>query len=481
MRMIGKIAYNTIATSVSVASGLLRNKIFAAFLSLNLFGVLSLGQQSVSLVVTVCAFGLPLGITTFVSRMLTTSREEQIRSVSRVVVLSFAVSGLLATILAAVVLVQPEILSRAVTATDAYAIPIAVLLFSAPIMLMETCLFAVMEGMGKVHEIIRFRIIPSLVSLPILYIVTAEYHLTGAAVGVLINEMILVGLGLFLLRKEIRFTAGMFDLGSVVTSVYKVAVLSFGVGALWFVSDFVVKRYVLTSLGEVENGIVQSVAKIADLYPTIVLSWLLMHLFPTMSLSGDDKRVAANALQRTALVAVVLIVPIIILLFTFRAEVLQIVYKKEFTVAVDYFGAMLTLGIVKVFSWVIGLAFLPLGMKKHWFYSAVLMTFVYAAGVWSFMSWGFAIYAIPMAYGLGLLVQTAYTVVVYRKQGFVFDHSFKWQMLAYGVLSALLVASVFQPLILIAAALVFAWFTYHHNLITEIRARFDDFRSKFSA
>ncbi len=481
MKMIKKIAYNGAATTVSVASGLLRNKIFAAFLSLNLFGVLSLGQQSVSLVVTVFAFGLPLGITTLVSQLLSRSAEEQSAMVSRLAVLAAGLSGLLTALIIAMLALQPAILSVAITGSDAFSVPIAILLFSAPLMLLETCLFAMMEGMGKVREIVLFKTIPSLVALPILYLVTAQFHLAGAAAGLVISEGLLVVVGLVLLRKHFVFSMTVLHVRTAIESVYKVAFLSFGVGAIWFISDFLVKRYILIALGEVENGIVQSVAKIADLYPTIALAWLSMHLFPVISQRIDDKQAVANALQRTVLVAVVIVVPIIIILFTFRAEVLQIVYKKEFQVAVHYFGAMLTIGIVKVFSWVIGLALLPMGMKKQWFYSAVLMTVLYSAGVWFGMHIGLSIYSIPVSLGVSLSAQAGYVLVVYRKQGFTFDKSFTPQTICFAGASFLLVLSVVEPIVLLAVVALFTWIVYHYDLLREIKDKFYEFKSKFAA
>ncbi|MBI5471067.1 MAG: polysaccharide biosynthesis C-terminal domain-containing protein [Ignavibacteriae bacterium] len=479
--MLKKITYNAAATSVSVASGLLRNKIFALFLSLNLFGVLSIGQQSVSLAMTLFAFGLPLGITTLVSQYLSRPATEQAEMVTRLLLLAASVAGVLALIVVGVFALSPESLSLAVTGSNAFEIPMAILLLSAPLMLFETCLFAVMEGMGKVNEIVLFRIIPSLISLPILYFLAAEFHLVGAASGLFINEAILVGLGLFLLRKHLTFTSSALKLGPAIVQVYKVAVLSFGVGAFWFISDFIVKRYVLTALGEVENGIVQSVAKIADLYPTIALAWLSMHLFPVLSQRIDDKAAVASALQRTVLVAVVIIIPIIVILFTFRAEVLLIVYKKEFQIAVQYFGAMLAVGIVKVFSWVIGLALLPLGMKKQWFYSAVLMTILYSVGVWLGMLAGLSIYAIPVSLGISLGIQAAYVLVVYRWRKIVFDASFLLQTILFGVMSALLVVAVFIPASLIAVVLLFAWLVYRYDLLNEIREKIHEFTSRLAS
>jgi O-antigen/teichoic acid export membrane protein len=478
MRLAKKIVFSALGTTISVLSGLLRNKIMAVFLSLNLFGIISLGQQTVSLAFTVFALGLPLAITTLTARTLSKAREEQVLVVSRIVVLALLLAAAMLMLLLMISLLDAEFLSRFITGSGAHALPMTLLLSSAALLLLETCLYSIMEGMGQAKAIFMFKAIPALIGLPMLYVAVAAYGVLGAAIGILVTELLFAGTGLFLLRSYIVLHPGAFNVRPVIAEVYKVALLSFLVGTMWFVVDFVIKRHVLLALGEVENGIIQSVAKITDLYPTIALAWLSLHLFPTLSAYGADKRAAANAVQRTALVAVVLIIPIVVLLFALKREVLQIVYNREFTIAADYFGAMLSTGIIKVFSWTVGLALLPLGLRREWFISAILLTGFYGLGVWLMFSYQPSMYALPLATGVGLVVQSVYVLGVYRKNGYTFDSSFLGQVSLYLSISALLVASIFEPHVLIGIAVLFFYVLYRNNLITEVRERIDEVRKK---
>jgi len=481
MRMFGKIVYSVGATSVTVVSGLLRNKILAVFLSLNLFGILSIGQQSVSLLFTIFAFGLPLGITTLSSQLLTRPREEQIEVVSRLTVLALLLAGIVVLVLLSASVISPTFLSRAVTGNEEYAFPLVILLLSTPFMLVEYSLYAVMEGMGMAKEIILFKVIPSILVLPVLYILSTRYQLVGGAAGLLFNEMLLAGLGLYLLRRLLKFDLAALNVRPIIAKVFKVASLSFLVGAGWFAADFLVKRYMLETLGQVSNGIVQSVAKIADLYPSVALSWLSMHLFPAIAISLDNRAITTGAIHRTVRIAVVLIAPVILVLFAFRSQVLELVYKKEFTLAVDYFGAMLSVGILKVFSWVIGLALLPMGLKKEWFYSAVVLIVGYVLGVIVGLSGEVGIYAIPLGLGLGLSLQTAYTLKVYGVKGYVFERGFRADLIMCSLMTVLLASSVFWLPVLAIAIVSYLWYIYHFQILHELKVRLNEVRSKISA
>jgi antigen flippase len=480
MALAKKIVLSVGATVVNVASGLLRNKIFAAFLSLNLFGVLSLGQQSVSLVVALFSFGVPLGVTTLVAGLVNASTDERKETISRVVVLIFSTALILTIVIVAALLIDAEFISRVIVANEAHVVPLTALLFSAPFMMIQMSLFAMMEGMGMVRGIVWFKIFPALVALPLLFVLTWQYHLAGAAVGLLVSEVLLAATGLVLLRKSIALNAAAFRIKPIISSVYKVAVLSFLIGAIWFLTDFVAKRYILTSLGEVENGIVQSVAKIADLYPSVALAWLSLHLFPTIGANLGDKRIVAGALQRTTLVAVMLIVPIIITLFIFRAEVLHLVYKKEFTIGVPYFGAMLSVGIFKVLVWVVGIALLPLGLKKHWFFSGVVMTAAYAGGVWFGITAGFGVYALPAATLTGLMLQIAYIFIVYSKSDVHFDGAFWLQVAIYCCMTTLLCVSVLYPILILFVLGLYVWMLYRFDLFAEFKTKFNELRTKYA-
>lgn len=466
--MSRKILLSVIASVINVSGGLIRNKIFAAYLSVNLFGILSIGQQSVSLLFTLFVFGLPLGITTYAANLLNRPHEEQVRAISRILVLALGLALLFGGLLALILTTDPYFVSRAVSNSDQYALVVAIILISAPLMLIETCLFSVFEGMGNLRAIVIFRIIPAVVTLPIIYFLVSSHHLLGAAIGLVVHEFILVITSIFLLRRMIAFSSDALRVGPVFRKVFKVALLSFLVGAVWFVVDFAVKRWMLSAFGEVDNGIVQSVAKISEMYPTIALSWLTMHLFPVMATMMNDRAAVVGALERTVLVAVAMVVPIILLLFVFRELVLEILYKKEFILAVGYFGAMLVPGISKVYSWVLGAALLPLGWKKEWFRSSLFLIALYALIVVAAVAMGAGIYAIPIALGLGQILQGVFIIMRLQSLGYQFNKLFWVQTTYYVVLTMLLFGALFWFPFVAVAGVVYLVFVHRFNLISEV-------------
>jgi len=467
--MIRKILYNGLAAAVSTLAGLIRNKIFAAVLSIGLFGILSIGLQSAGLLVTFMALGIPLGVTTLASQLVNKTQEEQVATISRIVVLAIGLAMSFLVLLAIVVANASSALSHAITGNPDYAVPISIILLSAPFMMIETCLYGIMEGMGSLRSIVTFRIVPALLILPVLYAITTRYQLTGAAAGMMANEILLCAVAVVLLRRFIRLNRDALQVRSVFLSILKVAVLSFAVGTSGLAVDFIVKRYVLGVLGEVDNGIVQCVAKVTDLYPSIALAWLTMHLFPAVA--SSEPPAAARIVERTTVIAVTIIVPVVLLLFAFRPLILELIYKKEFVLATDYFGAMLVTGIPRVYSWVLGVGLLAVGLRREWFYSALIMTAIYLAGTWVGFYAGFGIYALPLTLGIGLALQSAYSLAVYSRKGFLFGKAFRAQSAIMALLTLLVLAAVYSAYFLVLAAIVYLIFLIRYKLIDEVKEK----------
>ncbi|MFI5252432.1 MAG: oligosaccharide flippase family protein [Bacteroidota bacterium] len=466
--MTKKIVYNMIATMINVLSGFLRNKIFAAFLTLNLFGILSISQQMAGVLFPIFAFGLPLGITTLSSQLITASTDEKRETLSRVIMLSMMLAGIFLGILLLVILWNPDYVCRLVTNRTDFALPVSLLLLSAPFTVIQSCLYAIMEGAGMLKEILIFKILPAIIILPILYFLSASYHLTGAAMGLMGNEIFLTVIGLIILRKSYLLNMKALNVSPIFVKIFKVALLSFIVGVTWLIGDFLVKRYILGKLGEVDNAIVQSVAKVADLYPNIALAWLTMHIFPEIAKRRNDPQGTVSLIERTTLIAIAIIVPIIIVLFLGRSLVLEFIYKKEFTIATGYFGAMLVTGIPKVYSWVLGVALLPLGFRKDWFYSTMIFTSFYVFGSWIGFTNHLSIYLLPVVLSLGFILQSGITINIYHRRGISFSGSFIHQSFLYALMIVLLVISVYWLPGIIGVTIVYCYLNYRYGVFQDM-------------
>lgn len=278
-------------------------------------------------------------------------------------------------------------------------------------------------------------------------------------------------MGLFLLRGWIRLNHESLRIHLVIPPVFKIAFLSIVVSIGGLGVDFMVKRYILGIFGEFENGIIQSVSKITDLYPTIALSWLTVHLFPEIVKNHLNKSLICRTVERTILIAVTLAVPIIIVLFALRGTVLEILYRHDFIVATDFFGAMLAVGVPKVVSGVVSLSLLPLGLKREWFYSSMLFIAGYAFGVWLGVKEGFGIFSIPVAYGISMIIQILYVLFVYRFNQIIFVKEFYKQLGLISLISLAFILASYHKMFLWLACVFFLWMIWRYKLITEIKQK----------
>jgi O-antigen/teichoic acid export membrane protein len=314
-------------------------------------------------------------------------------------------------------------------------------------------------------------LLPSVVILPLLYVLTSSLHILGASIAITANEGFLVIVGLVLLRKKFLIVEDVWLLKPIFLRVFKVAVYSFIAGVTWLISDFQVKRSILGRMGEIDNAIVQSVAKVTDLYPNIALAWLAMHVFPEISKKKDDSKGAAALVERTTLIAMALIVPIIVVMFLSRSLILDIIYKREFRIAAGFFGAMLATGIPRAYSWIMGTALLPLGCQKRWFYSIIMYNVFYVIGSWVAFSCNCSIYFLPVVIGVGSTLESLYRLDIYREHGVRLSRDFTYQSLLYCLMAALLVLALYWLPSLIFVTVVYSFVNYRYHVFDNIMAR----------
>jgi|GEM_PF-4568516 len=468
MRLSKKIVYSVAATTVNVLSGFLRNKIFAIYLSVSLFGILSLAQQGLSILFTLFAFGIPVGISSYLAKLSAVPQGVKKLAVSKIIGMVFTLSLVVLLLLVLAFVFIPDVVSFTISGSNDFILPVFIILLACPFMIIQNSLVSAMEGLGLVKELTSFKIVPAILFLPIILFFVQKYHFTGAAVGVFVTEFSFAVFAFVALRKNFSISKEMLSFFEVAKEVMSFAAASVLVGGVWMIADFVLKRYLLATFGQIENGIVQSVAKIVDLYPIVVLSWLNLHLFPVLGASRDDKKAVVGHLERTVLISVSLIIPVVFFLFLFREQILSLLYQKDFTIAQDYFATMLLAGILKVASWVVGTALLPLGLRKEWFISSQLYIIAYVCLAIIGLHAGFGIYVIPFATILGLSIQFFVTVYLFTKRGFKFSHNFVIQIILYGFITLFLFFGKLSFMFLFMAMIVFLLIIIRYKLIHDV-------------
>lgn len=474
MRLAKKIFLSTSATAINILSGFIRNKIYAIYLSVSLFGILSITQQGVGIIFTLFAVGLPVSISTYASKISTFQYENQQIMLTKILVLIIYQTGFVICVLLFLVIFIPQEIAIALTGNTELVIPVFLVLFASPFMILQNSLSSIMEGMGLVKKITTFKIFPSIIVLPIIFVLVSRYHLTGAALSTLLVEMMFSIFAIATLSKYFTFSASSFKVFDTIKEIVKVALASMSVGIVWLATDFIIKRYLLGKVGLIENGIIQSTAKIIDLYPTVALSWLNIHLFPTLAAAPNNKKTSIAHIERTVLIAVTIIIPIVLILMLARIPVLELLYQKDFIIAEDYFAVMLVSGILKVTSWVLGVALLPLGLKKEWLYSAMSYIGVYVVLIIIGLRLEYGIYVIPFATIGGLFAQLLITTILYRIKHYHFTYNFFLQCLLSIALTILIYFTRSNIGFLIPVILLYCFIIFYYNISSDVFARVKD-------
>lgn len=478
MRLFTKILYSTSGTTINVLSGFVRNKIYAVYLSVSLFGILSITQQGLGIIFTLFAFGLPVGISTYASRISTFQLNDQQIALTKILVLVLYQIGFVICVLLLLLLFIPQEVSNALTGNPELVIPVFLVLFASPFMILQNSLSSIMEGMGLVKKITTFKIYPSLIVLPIIFILVSRYQLMGAALSTMLVEMLFSIFAIAALNKYFKFSPDSFRVFHTIKEIVQVALASASVGFVWLSTDFIVKRYLLETIGLIENGIIQSTAKIIDLYPVIALSWLNIHLFPTLAASIENKKMSIAHIERTVLIAAAIIIPIVMVLVLARIPVLELIYQKDFIIAEDYFAAMLASGILKVASWVVGVAFLPLGLKREWFYSSMFYIVVYVAFIIIGLVFEFNIYVIPFATFGGLFAQLLIITFLYKKKQYRFTPNFFVQCSLYVMITIFIYLTKNHVVFILPAIILYCFMLFYYNILSEVIARVKDVFTK---
>lgn len=477
MALPRKVLLSGAATGVNVVGGLARNKILAAFLTVGLFGIVSIGQQALSLAATLFAVGFPMGIVTCAAGLTTRSLDEQRREVSRIVWAVLALSLVLTLFTGAVLLGARRSVAVALTGEPGYADAVALILLAMPLLVAELCLYSIMEGLGRLRDIVVFKTVPVVAGLPVLYLLVRAYGLAGAAAGILIQEVLLVATALWTLRSLIRVDREATRAGSVVKPILRVAGLAFVAGASWLAADFLVKRGILLLLGQEANGFVQGVTKVTDIYPSLALAWLTVHLFPSLAAAGEDRARAAAVVQRTLFIAVSLIVPVILVLFAGSELILRAIYRAEFAAAGPLFRAMLATGILKVLAWTLTWSLLALGLRREWFVSSMIAVLLYGLGMLAGLSFHKSVFLLPLVQGIVFAVQGIYCVAALGRRGYRLGGGFPMQAGFMAGATALLAASLSRPFLLVPLAALYAWFTVRFHLWEDLRGAWRRFRA----
>jgi PST family polysaccharide transporter len=346
---------------------MLRNKFYAIILGTVGIGIASQLLSFSSLIFTLGAAGISLGLTKYVSEWEKEGNWSEIRdTMAKFLVFSFSL-GLIFLFLTIMFSRQ---ISTMLLDSDSYTSFLILTAVSFPFAAATTIFDASIRGLKEFSKYVKISVITSLVSLGISVFAVIEWGLPGLPLSIVIPSVITLALFMYLFWKNNYFSLKdlrlfNFQISDSLKMILKIGAASLFDLVLHQVTLIIIRSTLIRHLGISANGIYQVVFAISNNYLNLLLMSLFVYVLPILSEMKEIDEIN-NELNNTLKFTLFIVFPIISLTFVLREYVIMILYTSKFVEASDYLIYNFIGDYIRAISWVLSAWLIPRSKLKLW-------------------------------------------------------------------------------------------------------------------
>jgi PST family polysaccharide transporter len=399
--LIKSVSKLSIPTGLNFFSSILRNKIIAL-----VTGPIGLGiySQFINLSILTTAI-LPvgsLGLMTYISRYYEDKRLDEISSMVKYF---FKRNLLISFIIVFSLLILRNYFSTLIFASPNLSPLLILFSFTIPLNLILNFVDIYLRGIRMINKYALFLSINSLiftlVSVPLVYF----WGINGAIAAMVLSTIISLLTSFLLLKKNnliLKFGKNTLVEKTAINNIYFLGLGALVTLAAQQVTMLAIKSTLASELGLGKVGEFQCVYSISAGYFGVFFSLIATYSIPKVS-ALKDRIMIIDELNSTLKFLVIIFTPLIILMFSMRTLVIQILYSSEFLNAKELLIYQLPAEFVRALSWVTGLWLIP-GLKiKQWIIFDSIFYFLFFI----------LFYILLMYFGLGIKAASISYLVSY--------------------------------------------------------------------
>lgn len=242
-----------------------------------------------------------------------------------------------------------------------YTVQIKIISAAIPFIVLNTILEGYLRGLKLISIYVKVIIITNVINLFIILPLVYFFGLNGALTGILFSNVIYIIVSYYylskkelIMRKEFRLN---FD-SALFNKILKVSFVFLVSGALFQFTLILLRKLIITNFGIYFNGIYQSVIGISLNYFGIIFLSLATYSFPTVSKLHTNSELN-NELNVNVKYIIYILVPLILLIYTFRKLVISILFSSDFIPAENFFRYQFLGDYFKALAWALGIWLVP--------------------------------------------------------------------------------------------------------------------------
>lgn len=410
----------SLVSVINTVLSIVRNKVFAIILGVTGLGIIGQLTNFNMFITYFISIGIPLGITKYISEWKAEDNDEAIYSLLRS---SLIILFIFASFISSVLIIFRNSISYFLWGTETYNYLLIYLSLSFPFFVTTVVIDAYIRGIKRYNVFTMIAVINSIFSGFIFIYFAYQYSEKGVGLAFFISSVssLLITLIICAYYKVFEFSK-VFNFKkihlSVLTSVVKLGIASLVIGASNQFALLYIRSEIIKDYGLDYNGYYQSIISISSSYFAIFSMIYGVHSLPLLS-EKKSLNLFNEELNSTLFIVILLIVPIISLLFSFKNIIIPLLFSKDFSNASDFLLLFLFGDFFRVLSQSLVLALIAKSKIKLWLlvelvtYVSMMLVFIIfnsylKYGPSSFSLAYFISYIISLSLNLYIIITKSY-------------------------------------------------------------------------
>lgn len=386
--------------------------------------------------------GFPVGLTKYISQWENEGNWKNIiLSIKQVLSILFFLS-ILGIVLSVIFAKQFSIL---LLDSPEYSLLIFFVFCSFPFTAFTSVLDSFVKGIKKFGLSVKASIALSISTLIISIILVLLYNLTGVAVGLLISSVSGAFIYYIILHKE-----RLLNISDIVKyknqknpalkNIIKLGFASLIVGGLGQFTQLMIRSMVIREIGIDSNGIYQCIYSISNNYFNIFFMTISIYSLPILS-EMKDKYLINLELNNILRITLLIIVPILVVTYTFRDLLIITLYTEKFLSASNYMLINFSGDFFKALAWVFGAWLIPATKIKTWAAIDIILNINYFVIFYLLITFfNLGLYSVVIAYAVSFVIHSLISFAVLKKYN---NFSFLKNNLRFLIYSAITILIIF--------------------------------------
>ena len=327
----------------------------AIYLGPSGFGILYQFLNFQSIITNVTNLGAPVGLTTYISQEK--ENNELVKSAYKSLTLLISLIVITVTFMA---ILFSEYICNTFLGIYGYNKIFIIIILATPFLVMYSLAESYLKGFQKLNSLLKINIISSIINVIIIFPLLQFYNLEGVSIYFFIISLIPISYYIYLERSYLKYVFlnnDKFKIDSI-KKILKIGVVSLVSSVMFQIALLQIRRFIILNFDINYAGLYQSLLGLSSNYIMIIFSFISYYTLPKISSLKTNLQIN-DELNLQLRFLLFLVIPMILMVLTFRILLLRTFYSNEFLEASNLFYFQVLGDLVRSFGALFSIWLIP--------------------------------------------------------------------------------------------------------------------------